>query len=122
MARDTNIGAPTPVILMDGSGNAVVPTGGTITATGANTIASGQVSVANTSTSIAAARATRRAIAVINHGTTDVFVGVTGLTTGNGALLKGVAGSSITLYTSAAVFGIVASGTQTVSFIEEYDS
>jgi hypothetical protein len=89
---------------------------------GGGTIATGQVAVDTTAggTVIAAARATRRRIVIVNHGTTDVYIGVSGLTTSTGMLLIGIAGASVHLETAAAVYGIVGSGNQTVSFVEEY--
>ena len=58
---------------------------------GADNIATNQVSVTSAATAIVAARATRRSVLIINHGTT------------------------------AAVYGIVVSSSQTVSYIENYD-
>lgn len=86
-------------------------------------IAHNQVSVGTTAggTVIAAGRSTRRTITIIQHGTTAVFLGVGTVTTTNGFLLAGVVGASVTLYTNAEIKGIVASGTQTVSYFEEYE-
>lgn len=90
---------------------------------GVPNIASGQVSVGNAApgTQIVAARTTRRGVLITNLGTTDVWIGVSGVTTATGALLPGVRGASITVSTIAAVFGIVGAGSQSVSFLEEYD-
>lgn len=96
-----------------GTTNAVVPLS-------AQTLATAQVSVTTSATQIAASRAGRRSITIINEGTTVVRLGVSGVTTGTGAYLAGVAGASVTLETEAAVYGIVGSGTQTVSCIENY--
>ena len=89
---------------------------------GGGTIATGQVSVATTAggTLICAARATRRSITIVNLGTTDVYIGASGLTTSTGLLLLGAKGAAITLETAAEIYGIVGSGTQSVSYIEEY--
>lgn len=89
---------------------------------GAATLATNQVSVAATAggTVIAALRAGRNAITIINGGSTAVYIGVSGVSTTTGALLPGVAGAALTIPTTAAVYGITASGTQTVSFLETY--
>ena len=89
---------------------------------GGTTIATGQVTVTDSATQIAAARSGRRGLVIVNHGTTDVYVGLSGVTTATGVLLKGTAGASISIPTSAAVYGIVAAaGSQGVSYLEVYD-
>jgi hypothetical protein len=89
---------------------------------GASTIATGIVSVATTvgGTLIAAARATRTDITIVNEGTTDVRLGASGVTTATGLLLVGIKGAALTLSSRAAVYGIVGSSTQNVSFEENY--
>lgn len=89
---------------------------------GAPNIATGIVTVAATvgGTLIAAARATRTDITIVNEGTTDVRLGVSGVTTGTGLLLVGIKGAALTLSSRAAVYGIVGVGTQNVSFEENY--
>lgn len=87
---------------------------------GSDSFGTNQVSVASTATQIVAARASRRSLLIVNHGTTDVYIGGSGVTTANGVLLKGTAGTGITIPTNAEVYAIVGSGTQTVSFIEIY--
>jgi hypothetical protein len=86
------------------------------------TLTAGQVSVATTAggTQIVAARSGRRAVVVTQHGTTAVYLGPTGVTTSTGLLLTGTAGAIQVLPGGAAVFGITASGSQTVSFAEVY--
>ena len=91
------------------------------TSPGAANFATNQVSVTSAATAIVAARATRRAVLIINHGTTDVYIGGATVTTATGILLAGSEGASISIPTTAAVYGIVASGTQAVSYIEVYD-
>ena len=83
-------------------------------------IATNQVSVLATATLIAAARAGRSMITIVNGGTTDVFVGGSGVTAGTGVLLVGIKGASITIPTSGAVYGITGGGSQAVSFLEAY--
>jgi hypothetical protein len=87
---------------------------------GNTAIATAQVSVGTTATQIAALRAGRGSVTIENEGTTAVRIGIAGVTTGNGFLLPGVVGASLTLQTTAAVFGIVAAGTQTVSVLETF--
>ncbi len=93
---------------------------GTSTSTRSSTIATNQATVATTATLIAAARTGRVSITIINGGTTDVLVGGSGVTTANGLLLTGTKGASVTINTSAAVYGIVGTGTQAVSYLEAY--
>lgn len=97
---------PLPVTASGGSGSA--------------SIATAQVSVAATATSVVAARTGRAAVTITNLGATDVYLGVTGITTATGTLLPGVRGANITIPTSAAVFGIAATGTQSVSVLETF--
>lgn len=103
---------------VDASGNLTV--GGSTTAPGTASIATGQVTVATTATVVAAARTGRRSITIVNEGTTDVRIGAAGVTAGNGLLLSGVKGQTLTVETAAAVYGIVGTGTQAVSYVEAY--
>lgn len=79
-----------------------------------------QVIVASTATLIVAARVGRNTVVIENHGTTNVFLGNSTVTTSNGLLLPGVVGASVAIETTDAVYGIVASGTQAVSAIENF--
>ncbi|HWR15177.1 MAG TPA: hypothetical protein VN577_10130 [Terriglobales bacterium] len=104
-----------------GTWNFNLPTGASTNAGAANG-ASGQVSIATTATSIVSARATRRSIKITNLGTTDVYIGFSsGVTTSTGDLLLGSKGSFVSFPTSSAVYAIVASGTQSISYSEVYD-
>ena len=94
---------------------------------GGGTIVTNQVSVGTTvgGTQIIAARTGvagtgRISATVCNTSTTDVWVGASGLTTATGQLLVGIKGACITLNTTAAIFGIVGAGTETVSFSETF--
>lgn len=89
---------------------------------GSTAFAQGQVSCDTTSggVTIAAARDTRKSIVVINRGTVAVYVGQGTVSTSNGVQLN--AGDALTIRTTAAVKGIVASGSATVHYLEEYDS
>lgn len=96
---------------------------GTVTANagaGAGSIATAQVSVTTGNVSVVAARAGRASVTIINLGTVDVWLGATGVTTSTGILLLGVKGASVTIPTSAAVFGTTGSGTQTVAVLESF--
>lgn len=93
---------------------------------GSATINTNQVTVQTTAggTLIAAARTGlagtgRVSIEICNLGTTDVWLGNTGLTVGNGHLLVGIKGACTVLKTTAAVYGI-AGAAEAVSFVENY--
>lgn len=86
----------------------------------AGAIATGQITVAATATQVVPARAGRTDLKIINGATTDVFCGLAGVTAATGVLLAGAKGQSISIPTSAAVFCIVASATEAVSFLEAY--
>ena len=92
---------------------------------GAAAIAPAQVSVTSAATSIAAARTGvpgtgRVSVTITNTTTTAIYIGGSGVTTSTGALLPGIVGASLTLNTTAAVYGIVATGSATVTEIETY--
>jgi hypothetical protein len=80
-----------------------------------------QVTVTTTATAIRpAVNANRAALVVVNHGSTNVFLGFSNaVTPTTGVLLVGVPGSSLTFQTQTVVYGIVATGSQIVSFYEE---
>lgn len=79
-----------------------------------------QVSVATTATLIVAARTGRNLISIVNTTTTPIYLGGSGVTTSTGQLLPGVVGASLTLPYTGALYGIVASGTATVTEAETY--
>lgn len=81
-------------------------------------LTTGQITVAATATVIVptAGAAGRLSVTIVNNSTVDVFLGGPGVTISNGLLLVGTKGASITLNTSAAVYGIVATSTESVSF------
>lgn len=93
---------------------------------GTNALATNQVSVASSATLIVAARtgATgtgRKSVTITNiTGTGPFYVGNTGLTTSTGMYVGATAGASITLDTQAAIFGIVPTTAQSVSFVETF--
>lgn len=79
--------------------------------------ATGQVSVGNSATQIIAANTSRSGVVITNpSASTTIYVGTSGVTTSTGAILP--PGSSLTLPVTSAVYGIVATGTQTVSYAE----
>lgn len=83
-------------------------------------IATGQVTVGTAATQIVPARAARKSVIITMLGAADAFLGPLTVTTANGQLLLGTKGSSVTVASSAAVYGIVAAGTQAVSFLEVF--
>ena len=79
--------------------------------------ATGQVSVGATATQIIAANATRAGVLITNpSATVSVYIGLSGVTSSTGAILG--PGQSLTLPVTSAVYGIVGTGTQTVSYVE----
>ncbi len=95
-------------------------TGGNLMTTTAvsTTIATNQVTVADTATAIKALNTSRRSITIRNQGTTDMFIGSASVTTSTGFSVR--AGESISLdRNTAAIYGIVASGSTTVGYLEE---
>ena len=79
--------------------------------------ATGQVSITNAATQIIAANSARSGVLITNPSTTvTVYVGLSGVTTSTGAILS--PGASLTLPVTSAIYGIVATGSQTVSYVE----
>lgn len=87
---------------------------------GSPNIATGQVSVGTTATLIVPARAGRRALTIVHEGTADIRYGAAGVTTGTGALLAGTKGTSMTAPVTGALYGIVGTGTQPLSYVETW--
>jgi hypothetical protein len=83
-------------------------------------LATGQISVTTSATQIVPARAGRKEVTIVNHTTTAVYIGGSGVSVANGLLLAGVQGQGITVTGGAAVYAIAASGSGTVSFLEVY--
>ncbi len=99
--------------------------GEAVSGIGVANIAPGQVSVGTTPTLVAAARTGapgtgRQSITIINGGTVDEFCGGSGVTTTTGVLLVGSKGASLNLNTQAAIYCVVATGTEPTSYIETY--
>lgn len=116
---------PISISGVDGSGNKQhlkVATDGTlqVAASTPTSIATGQVTVAATATLIAASRTGRKAITIIQEGATLVRLGGSSVSLVTGIPLPGTQYSSLTIEGGAAVYGIVASGTQPVSYVETF--
>lgn len=79
-----------------------------------------QVSVGATATQIVAARTGRGLLTVTNSTATAIYLGGSGVTTSSGQLLPGTIGASITIPYSGSLYGIVASGSATVTVFEIY--
>jgi hypothetical protein len=80
----------------------------------------GQVTVTTTATLLRAANTSRSAVVLVNHGSTNVFIGFTSaVTSTTGVMLVGIPGQTLTIQTRSSIYGIVASGTQVVGFYEE---
>lgn len=78
-----------------------------------------QVSVAATATEIVAENDGRNFVIITNLGTTAVYLGPNAsVTTSNGQLLPGTVGASISIPTKSPVYGITASSSQAVSFLD----
>lgn len=101
---------PHPVTCISGCASPVVP----------GNLATSQVSVGTTATQVVASRAGRSIVTVVNTTTTDIYLGAAGVTTSTGILLPGTKGASVTLQYTGALYGIVASGTATVTEAETY--
>jgi hypothetical protein len=88
---------------------------------GAANFATGQVALnASSATVILAARATRRSSLVTNSSASIViYVGPAGVTTSTGQPIA--AGASLTIPSTAAVYGIAASSTPTAAYSEAHD-
>jgi hypothetical protein len=89
---------------------------------GSTAVATAQVTVGTSATVLAAARETRKAVlvAVDASASKPVYVGGVGVTTGTGVKLA--AGEALEVRTTAALYGVVSSGSVTVYVMEEYDA
>lgn len=91
---------------------------------GIDFIEASQTAISTSATQVAAARLGRVRVVVRNLDTSiTVYVGASGVTTGEGFPLYGgtPAGESVALFTEAAVYAIAASGTPNIAVIEEWD-
>lgn len=74
----------------------------------------------STPTLLVQARQGRRRVLITQHGTTDVYLGASNVSTTNGLLLTGTKGTTVILESTADIYAVVAAGTQRVSCLEEY--
>jgi len=89
-----------------------------VSTTTSSSISTGQVSVGTLATIIVASNSSRRSVIIRNQGATDMYIGNSGVTTSNGLLIK--AGESIFLdRNTAAIYGIVSSGSTTAGYLQE---
>lgn len=83
-------------------------------------IVTGQVTVGTTATLICAARPGRSSITMVQEGATDVRIGDGTVTLTTGCVLMGTPYTAFSIGGGAAIYGIVESGTQVVSYVESY--
>jgi hypothetical protein len=84
------------------------------------TFDTGQVSCAGTVTSLVSASQQRTGLLLTNPGTVAVYIGNASVATNTGAYLPG--GGSLSLPTKAAVSCISSGASQTVTYIETYNT
>lgn len=87
---------------------------------GGSSINTNQITVGATATLIVAARAGRQSVSITTTAATVLYIGASGVTTTTGHYIAASAGATITVNTAAAVYGVVASGTLVVTFLENY--
>ena len=88
---------------------------------GAPNFATGQGTATAAAGTIVAARASRRALLVVNGGAVDMYLGGAALTAANGLLLTGTEGAAVSFPVTGAVHCITASGSAVYSYAEIYD-
>ena len=88
---------------------------------GATAIATTQVVVTTTAATLIDARDTRKRVVIRNNSSADCWIGPATVTTANGFRVN--VGAVLTLYTTALIQAIIASGTMTgdIDVLEEYD-
>lgn len=87
---------------------------------GSTAIATGQVSVGTSVIYVVTARDTRKSVTIVNHGSSEIYVGPATVTTSNG--LKLPSGAGLTVRSTVGIQAISPSGTNSVHYIEEYDA
>jgi hypothetical protein len=83
------------------------------------TLTTGQIAPGTTATSIIGVNLNRIRIVLTQMSTTPVFIGASGVTSSTGDYIPGIVGYMKVIRSSAALFGVVASGTGSISFAEE---
>ena len=109
------------VVIEDGSGNKIAFYN--VPPVGSGALATSQAPIGATASQIVAARTGapgtgRIAVTLYNAGAATVYFGPSGVTTSTGMPLR--AGATVSISTQAAVYGIAASGTQTLGIMETY--
>jgi hypothetical protein len=109
------------VVIEDGDGNKIAFYN--VQPVGSASLATSQASIGATAAQIVAARTGapgtgRIAVTLVNFGSATVFYGPSGVTTTTGMPLP--AGAAMTINTQAALYGIAASGTQTIGVMETF--
>lgn len=88
---------------------------------GLPSIATDQVALSTTAAQVVAARNQRHRVVIKNiDSTITIYVGASGVTASDGFQL--LAGESVALHTTAAVFAVAASGTPSAAYLEEYEA
>jgi hypothetical protein len=106
--------------LTDPSGRLYVNVNSLATPVGPGHFVTSQVATSTTAGTLAVARPTRTSVTFVNmDASITVYIGPATVTAGNGFPL--LAGQSITLYTTALIQVIAASGTPTVAVGDEYN-
>ncbi len=81
--------------------------------------ATSQISIGTTPTLIVNTNNSRLKITIINTTTANIWLGNSSVNTANGQLLAGIVGYPASIRTTAPLFGIIGSGNQLVSYLEE---
>lgn len=85
------------------------------------TVNQGSASPTTTATQIVATNTTRRCVTIVNTGSVTINIGSSAVTTSTGIPLAAGDSISISEAANAAIYGITASGTGTVSYMTELD-
>jgi len=89
---------------------------------GAPNFVTGQGTATTNMGTVVAARATRRALLVVNTGTVDMYLGAgTAVAATTGLLLTGTKGAAVSLPVTGAIYSIAAAGSAVYSYAEVYD-
>ena len=88
---------------------------------GARSIIVGQATVDATAggTLIVPAQPGRAGVIIENLGTTDVYIGVSGVTTATGFLIPGTKGANVPVTFTGAIYGITGGGSATLAYWSE---
>lgn len=107
---------------LDGTTKAAVDANGLkISRVSGITINQGSASPTTTATTIVASSTTRRCVTMVNTGSVQVNIGNASVTATTGVALVPGASVSFTEAANAAMYGITASGTGTISYMTELD-